>query len=100
MLTIKSSDKGSVYLFDNIVLMTYHNEKQEASIPKASVKIYGPDICREFLRDAFLFSKDKNRVKLIGRIIEIGGDFAYHYDIKSGCRESSVKMTEQEMMFV
>lgn len=78
--------------------MTYHNAKKEASIPLAKIKIFSEnDICKTFLRDVYLFSEHKNWATLVGRIIEIGGELEFHYDIGVGYRDSSVKMTELEM---
>lgn len=98
MLDVRSSEKGAIYLFDNVILMTYVKAKREMKIPAANIKIYADsDMCKLFLRASFIYSKNKSWSELVGQIITIGGDHEFHYDLNIGYRDSSVKMTVKEM---
>lgn len=98
MLDVRASDKGAIYLYDNVILMTYVKAKREMKIPAANIKIYADtDLCKQFLRAVFLYTRNKKWDELVGAITLIGGDLAFHYDLNIGYMDSSVKMTELEM---
>ncbi|WNL63165.1 hypothetical protein [Citrobacter phage Ci1] len=98
MLNKRTSDKGSVFLYNNDVLLTYHNEKREISIPAAKIKIYGdPELCDLFLKPAFLFLREKKWDLLVARIMGIGVEHAFTYRIGTGFLDTSVAQTEIDM---
>lgn len=99
MLDVRASVKGAIYLWDGAVLMTYVKSKREMKIPAAKIKIYADsDLSKLFLKGAFLYSRNKRWDELVALIVLIGGDHAFHYDLNLGYLDSSVKMTEKEMM--
>lgn len=97
MLDVRTSDKGSVYIYDNVILMTYVKAKREMKIPAAKVKIYADsDICNLFLKAAFMFNRNKRWDNLVGEIIKIGVDHEFHYDIGVGFKDPSIKQSDKD----
>lgn len=98
MLDVRSSEKGAIYLYNKVVLMTYVKAKREMKIPAANIKIYADsDLCKLFLKGAFVYNQNKRWDDLVALIMLIGGDHEFHYDVGIGYMDSSVKMTEKEM---
>lgn len=98
MLHKRSNSVGEVFLFYDIVLLTYRYETREAKIPKAGLSIFcNASQCNLFLRDCFMFTKNKNEEMLLNRILQIGADNAFHYKTRCGFINTSVKQTEIEM---
>lgn len=98
MLEKRTSDKGRVYLFDSVILITYHNAKRELTIPAAKIKIYcEPELCELILRPVFLFTKNKRWDELVGVIITLGGEHAFTYRTGTGFLDTSIKQSEIDM---
>lgn len=99
MLDVRASDKGAIYLWDRHILMTYVKAKREMKILDANIKIYADtDLSKLFLRGAFLYTQNKRWDDLVGLIMKIGGEHEFHYDVGLGYLDSSIKMTEKEML--
>lgn len=98
MLDKRTSDKGSVYLYDNVVLVTYHIGRKEISIPLAKIKIYAEeDLCKLLLKPVFMFTRNKRWDELVGFIIYLGSEHAFTYRTGTGFLDTSIKQSEIDM---
>lgn len=99
MLDVRTSDKGAVYLYNKDILLTFVKSKQEINIPCAKIKIYSQeDISKLLLRAVFLYTTNKNKNNLIFEINRIGIDYEFKFDTGVGSLDSSIKLSDKELM--